>query len=409
MSKPTKRRRPGEGAVYKRPNGTYAAILDLGLDPNGKRRRRHVYGKTEDEVLKKLGVLRRQLEDHGDIPTADMRVGKWLTYWLDNIARPRVKPGTFTSYRTHVNRYLIPSIGRRPLSRLSAAHVREMHAYVRSQGCNSTTARNAHRTLAAALNDAVKDGRVARNVAALVNAPPKAASKRGALSFTEAKAVLSHAGERMASRWLAAFLLAARQGECLGLRWEYVDLDRGMVDLAWSLQKVAYEHGCTPRCSARTAKGCPQKYLPVPDGFEFTQLDGNLCLLRPKSRTSQRVLPLPDMLWEALKLRRIQSLAEPNPHGLVWTRPDGRPINPKDDWTAWKALLLSAGVRSFTLHEARHSTVTWLAEGGAAENVIVGIAGHSDVMVSRSYQHVSPEVGRRALNSIAAGLATESV
>lgn len=408
MSKPKKRRRPGEGSVYQRKNGTWAATLDLGLDENGDRRRRHVYRKTEDEAVKALGKLRRQLEDHGDLPTADMRVDKWLNYWLDNIAAQRIKPGTMVSYRGAVKNYLIPSLGKRPLSRLAPQHVREMHAYVKAQGCNSTTARNAHRILAAALNDAVRDGRVARNIVALVPAPLKAASKRGALTFPEAKAMLSKAteDERTASRWLAAFLLGARQGECLGLRWPYVDLDRGEIDLAWSLQRVGWAHGCGMTCD-RSARACPEKMLPIPDGYEYEQLDRTLCLLRPKTKGSQRVVGIPDMLLAALHLRRKQSLTEPNPHNLVWTRPDGRPIDPKDDWTAWADLrsVLPEHKRRVTLHEARHSVVTWLAEAGVAENVIMGITGHSDVLVNRSYQHVSPEIGRQALNLLGVQLA----
>lgn len=409
------RRLPGEGSVHKRPNGTWCAQIDLGPDINGKRRRRSVYGRTRDDVLDKMKELLRQLGEHGDLPTADMTLAKWMTYWLKNIAYDRVKPATFASYQTAVTQYINPSIGKRPLSRLTTAHVRQMHSYVREQGCNSTTAHNAHACLRAALNDAMREGKVGSNKAALVRAPAKAVSKRNALSFDEARAVLSKADERTGSRWLAAFLLGARQGELLGLRWDYIDLEAGMVDLAWSLQPVRYGHGCVPRdqdpvCD-KIARACPEKVLRIPEGFEYQRLDGNLnlCLLRPKSRTSRRVVPLPDALWAALRLHEQQT-AVLNPHGLVWTRLDGRPINPKNDWTAWKALLKAAGIkRSVTLHEARHSTATWLADAHVPENVIVDLLGHSDVIVNRSYQHLSPATGRQALNLLGAQLSGSPV
>lgn len=411
-TKQRKRRRPGEGSVSQRPNGTYVAVVELAPDPKtGKRRRRFLYGKTEAAVLNSLRDARRQLDDSGDLPTSDMLLSKWLTYWLEHIAYDRVKPGTLQSYRTAVTQYLTPSIGKRPLSRLTTTHVRQMHDYVRAKGCNSSTVHNAHVALSVALNDAMREGKVPRNVASLVRRPQKAASKRGALTFPEAKALLTLAAndERTAARWLAAFLLGARQGELLGLRWDYVDLDTGMVDLAWSLQAVRYAHGCTPRgedptCGKKTGRACPQRVLPIPDGFESEHLDGNLCLLRPKSRTSRRVIPLPDALWAAFKLHNERT--GPNPHGLVWTRPDGRPINPKDDWTAWQDIKTAAGIeRKLTLHEARHSTATWLADAGVAENVIVDLLGHSDVIVNRSYQHLSPATGRQALNLLGAQLA----
>lgn len=401
----TRRRLPGEGTIHRRPNGTWCAQLNLGTDADGNRRRRTVYGRTREDVKDKLDVLRRQLGDHGDLPTSDITVAKWLREWLDGIARERVKPGTLTSYRTAVERYLIPSLGKRPLSRLSPAHVRSMHDYVRSLGCNSTSARKAHRILSAALNDAVKEGRVVRNVAPLVKAPAKAVANRGVLSWAEAKKVLTEAAkdERTAGRWLAAFLLGARQGELLGLRWSHVDMDAGTVDLAWSLQRVAYDHGCGtgPTCG-KSKRGCPSKMLPIPDGFEYERLDGNLCLLRPKTDTSKRVMPVPDFLWAALKLRAQQSAAEPNPHNLVWTRPDGRPIHPRDDWQTWHDLLEAAKIgRSVTLHEARHSMVTWLADENVDSELIRDLAGHSDILTQRSYRHASSSTGRRALNLIA--------
>lgn len=402
-------RRPnGMGSVSRRRNGAWCGQIDLGADPDtGKRRRRTVYGRTPSEVETKMKALLRQLDVNGDLPTSDVRLSKWLTDWLEGIARDRVKPTTFPSYRTAVNRYLVPSIGNRPLSRLTTAHVRQMHAFVRAQGCNSTTARNAHRILSVALNDAVREGKVGRNVASLVRAPAKAVSKRGSLSYDEALAILAKTEERTAARWLAAFAIGARQGELLGLRWDYVDLHAGEIDLAWSLQRVAYEHGCNPRCAAKTGKGCPQRYLPIPEGFEYERLGDNqaLCLLRPKTDSSRRVVPLSDVLWAALRLHAEKSVREPNPHGLVWTRPDGRPIHPRDDWQAWSDLLKTAGIeRRVTLHEARHATASWLADADVPENVSIRLMGHSDVTTNRGYQHLSTATGRAALNRIGSRL-----
>lgn len=54
-----KRRGPGEGAVYQRPDGTWCAVLDLGFI-GANRRRKWVYGKTRKEVTEKLRELQRQ-------------------------------------------------------------------------------------------------------------------------------------------------------------------------------------------------------------------------------------------------------------------------------------------------------------------------------------------------------------
>jgi integrase len=40
--------------------------------------------------------------------------------------------------------------------------------------------------------------------------------------------------------------------------------------------------------------------------------------------------------------------------------PNGRPIERKSDWRAWKALLSDAGVREVRLHDGRHTAATLL-------------------------------------------------
>jgi mRNA-degrading endonuclease toxin of MazEF toxin-antitoxin module len=55
-------------------------------------------------------------------------------------------------------------------------------------------------------------------------------------------------------------------------------------------------------------------------------------------------------------------------------------------------------------HDNRHTVVTELAESGAGEEVIMGIAGHvSRAMLSR-YSHIGMEAKHRALDGIAARL-----
>lgn len=410
MTKP--RRLRGDGTIYKRPNGTYAGQVDLGHDIEDRRRRRTVYGRTQEDVQKKMRALLRQLEEHGDLPTADMTLEKWLTYWLDTIAAKRLKPNTFRSYRTSVNEHIIPSIGKRRLSRLSPAHIRQMHDDLIRRGKSSTTALNAHRVLSVALNDAVRDGTVPRNIAALVTAPSKAANKRQALTVEEAVKVLQAGAEdRLGTRWLAAFLLGLRQGERLGLRWSYLDLEAGVADLSWALQRVPYAHDCGEYDAKlkvwpckRTARSCPHRRLAIPAGMEYEPLKGNLVLMRPKTKGSRRVVALIEPLRLALLRRQEAAKGEPNPHDLVWCDEDGSPIDPRDDWQDWRDLFAKAKVRPVTLHEARHTTATLLLEAGVDPKVIGEVLGHSDIVVTQGYQHVSLALQRQALNALGSRL-----
>ena len=46
----TKRRGNGEGSIYRKPDNTWCAVLAIGYDQNGKRKRRYLYGRTKAEV-----------------------------------------------------------------------------------------------------------------------------------------------------------------------------------------------------------------------------------------------------------------------------------------------------------------------------------------------------------------------
>ncbi len=98
------------------------------------------------------------------------------------------------------------------------------------------------------------------------------------------------------------------------------------------------------------------------------------------------------------------SVAPPNPHGLVWARPDGRPIDPKDDRAAWYAALEAAGLPKVTLHVARNTTATLLLEEGVDARVVQEILGHSDIAMSRAYQHVSTTLAGQALAGLGSAL-----
>lgn len=405
------RRMRGEGSVSQRADGLWVGRVEL--EPrNGKRRRRVVYAKTQKAVLLKMRDVRKQVEK-GVTTTRSMTLEAWLTNWVADIAPRRVKPKTLATYRSYVTRYLVPAIGRVKLDRLSTQHVRDLHAYVFSQGLSSTTASHAHRILGTALADAMRDDLVERNVAAIEPAPgneEKQARPIGLDEFIRFMRVVQD--DRLASRWLFSFLTAARQGEVLGLRWQALDLDSGIVDLATQLQRIPYKHGCGTRtgetwpCGRRGADRCPGRELDVRPGFWHQPLDGNLCLQRPKTKGSTRVVPLAPPLLEALRLRREEYLGERGrydvDHDLVWARTDGRPLDGSDDRALWQDRLKAAGIPPAAQHSMRHATSTLLLALGVEEHVRMSILGHSEEATNRRYSHVDLTQQRAAMDALGA-------
>ena len=68
--------------------------------------------------------------------------------------------------------------------------------------------------------------------------------------------------------------------------------------------------------------------------------------------------------------------------------PTGAPINPRTDYTDWKRLLPSAGLRDARLHDARHTAATVLLILGVPERAVMGLMGWSHSAMAGRYQHV---------------------
>lgn len=410
----TKRRQRGEGSVFQRASdGMWVGRVELGWI-NGKRARKSVYARTQAEAVKRLRDARKAVE-LGDRTTASQSVAQWLTTWIEEVcpAKPRMKPGTLTGYRSIVRKHLIPAIGNVRLDRLAPQHVREVHRYALNHGVSPTTVGHIHRALGTALNDAMREGLVTRNVVSLVPKPAAAIIPRRPLELAEARRFFAAIdGDRLASRWHTAFLLGLRQGECLGLRWSMLDLDQGVADVAWQLQRVPYKHGCgllmtsKPVCGRR-ADHCPQRSLDLRPGMDHIGLEGRLVLQKPKSGTG-RVVPLPEPLVASLRERRARYVVEQAgfevDYDLVWTDLKGHPLKPAEDRAAWHAALEAAEIPRTDQHSARHTTATLLLAMGVPEHVIMSILGHSQAITTRGYAHADLTMQKAAVAELGSKL-----
>ena len=363
----------GESSIHKDEEGRWHGYVSMGLKDNGQRDRRHVTATRRADVVAKV----RALEEKRDAGTAQaagqtLTVAAWLEHWLEHIAARRVRPRTLESYQASVRLHLVPGIGHHRLDRLQPEHLERLYGAL-GERLSSTTVLRVHRILSRALKVAMQRGKVARNVAGLVDAPQQRRPETSLpLTAEEARQVMNTAAEeRNAARWTVALALGLRQSEALGLRWADIDLERGTLSVRRGVHRVA-------------GKG--------------------LVYEEPKSDRSRRTLALPGQLTEALRRHRALQLEERDragslweDHDLVFARPTGRPIDRHSDWDAWKALLKKAGVRDVRLHDGRHTAATLLLSAGVHPRVVMELLGHSQMRTTTdTYQHVMPALAKEA-------------
>lgn len=359
------RRGRGEGSIYRREDGRWEAKIDLGR-VNGKRVRKSIYGRTRREVQEKLARL--QADRLRGLPIVDERttVRDFLTQWLETV-RGRLRPKTYRSYEQIVRVHLIPYLGSLPLAKLQPHHVQQLVASRLEHGLSPRTADYCRVVLRAALNDALKWGIVHRNVAALVDPPRQERRRFQAWDVDEARRFLEAArDDRLGALAAVALALGLRQGEALGLTWEQVDLERGLLRITHQLQWV---------------DGVPQ-------------------LVPPKSTSAVRVLRLPTLLVSALRRHRARQLEERlaagvawkgNPWGLVFTTAVGTPLDPKNVRSWFRRICQRAGVRPIRFHDLRHTCATLLLAQDIPPRVVQELLGHSQISLTLdTYTSVLP-------------------
>src|SRR5258708_5385331 len=122
-----KRRGNGEGTILEREDGTWFAQVSLGYAGSGKRIRRTLSGATKKEVQDKVTKLKSSKLDGTACELTKLTVSQFLTRWLEDAARPRIRPTSYVSYEGVIRLHIGPRIGGIRLEKLTPLHVQNLY------------------------------------------------------------------------------------------------------------------------------------------------------------------------------------------------------------------------------------------------------------------------------------------
>lgn len=391
-----RRRRP-EAREGK--DGRWHVWVSVGTKPNGRPDQRHISRDTKTAAEEAADELIDQARS-GKVAKAGRKptVSSWLETYLETVAPRKIDPTTVSGYRSKMRNYVLPEIGAIRLDRLAAEHLDQVYLAMQRRGLADATVLQTHRILTRALKVAWRRGLLAADIASMVDPPTAKKQEMRALSEDAAAAIIDATNHRRnAARWLVGLALGLRQGEALGLRWSYLDLDAGEMKVWWQLHRRPWEHGCGGTCGRKRGGNCPQRRRLMRTGE--VELTGGLILKEPKGK-SKRTIPVPAELVKVLRAQReIQDMERQfspayTDHDLVFAREHGHPIDPAEDWAEWKELLRIAGVPDARVHDGRHTAITLLLAQGVKLEVVQELAGHSSIVVTRGYAHLVAEMAR---------------
>lgn len=373
----TARREYGTGSVYQRPDGKWRGAADAGFTRSGGRKRVTVTGRTEAEARRRLRDKIAEVKAGQVVMSPTTTVKAWADKWLP-IKQAELSPNGYKALASPIKVWVIPTIGHRRLAQLTRDDVRAVEAKQREAGLKGTTCAATQRALFNMLRAAIAEGHAVPTRVLMAPMPKTSDSDRRALTVPEALATLAQASELPhGTRWAVALLNGMRQGECLGLTWDAIDFDAGVIRVEWQLQRIPYAD-----------KADKSKGFRYPEEFQGRHLHKAFHLVPPKSRAGVREHPL--LAPVAVALLDWRERAPQNPWGLVWPTVDGKPRLGGDDLAEWHALQAAAGVahpsgRPYHVHECRNVTATELRNLGADDTVMTALLGHTDIRTSRGY------------------------
>lgn len=417
-----------ESSIYLGSDGWWHGRVTMGVKDDGSPDRRHRRAKTETGVRRKVRELEDQ-RDKGRAPKAGRKptVEQWMTTYLTDIAGLTLKPRSLDDYWSKTRNDIIPGVGKHRLDKLAPEHLERMYRAMLDAGRAPSHVVKVHRILSRALKIARRRRLIGENVATLVDPPSVDEHEANPFTKQEAKAFLEAAAKRPTfMRWIVGVGMGFRQGETLGLRWPYVDLEAELFHPKWQLQRLTWQHGCDnphacgarlhrfescpPNCTAHKGykRGCPK---PCPKSCTKhasacpQRMGGGLVFTRPKTKKSQNAVPIPPVFVPFLHEHKAQqdemriAAAELwQEHDVVFSRPDGRPLDPRADYEEFKELLAEAGIDDRRLYDgSRHTAGTILNELGVDMPTIMEILRHTQISQTRRYVQGRSELSKEAM------------
>jgi len=392
------------GQIIKRGDNTWLLRVSLGRDANGKRRvHNETFHGTKKAAGEQLTAVLHKRDRGVAVEPTKLTVDQYLDRWLADAAKGALRERTYASYEDVLRLYVRDVIGTTVLSRLTPLAIQEVYTKMRDDKLSARTIRYAHAVLSSALTQAVKWRILPHNPAAYVDLPRQTKKEMQALSPEQAGQFLEAAqttvdcachpkrqtpgspprpkGCRYSPLFGLALTGGLRPGEYLGLQWQDMDFDSGILTVRRTL--------------VRNAKG----------EWSFDET---------KTKRSARSVPLPRTVTRALVEHRRRQAAERLEAGPDYQNNDfifatitGKPLEVRNLVNRhFKPILKTAKLpASLRLYDLRHSCATLLLAQGEHPKIVSERLGHASVTLTLdTYSHVLPTMQQQAAERLEAVL-----
>ena len=287
-----------------------------------------------------------------------------LLEWLEKYKKEEIKARTYSRYQGLISMHIVPTLGDRNISELGRREIQEFLAQQKKDGnmrsgekLSATSTNMMLSILNLAFEYACDMEYIEENPCVRVRRTKAETKKIEAFTVEEQRAIemeISRSNDRRLHGILLCLYSRLRIGELLGLTWNDVELDRGVIQITKTVYREKDESGTW-----------------------------QLCVDTPKTKASDRVIPLPEYITDML--RQDHKNAE-TPY--VVENKKGERMSIRSYQYIFEKLTERAGVRKLNFHALRHTFATRAIECGMDIKTVADIMGHQNASITLNrYAH----------------------
>lgn len=351
----------------KKPGGKWYFTIYTETTTGKRKKIERVGGDTKSEAREACRKFIREQDSFGrTFQPKEITVNTYLMQWLDEYVESTLTENTIQTYRTMVNRHIIPYLGNVKLYQLKTRKIQNM-VYDLNESYSYRTISMIVGILKKAFRQAItiyeyidKDP-----MKGVVIPKPDLKSKANAFKNDDLKKIFDHfvEGDKLYVPIQIAYHTGMRAGEVLALAWDVVDFKNNSI----IVKRILYDKNGYPEIKETT-----------------------------KTKTIRRV-SMDDSLKAILKAQKAYQSACRKRYGkmyektnMVCTDDSGAPLTSNN--IRWFNLWCKTNGIDGSFHTLRHTFATKLLEGGMDLDFISKQLGHSTVSVtSNVYVHMTDQ------------------
>lgn len=341
-----------EGSVTKRNDGRWQGAVDI-PSLNGKRVRKFVYAHSRPECRQKVNALIEEVESGGlyspSHATFRETAAKWLSIYCINLS-----PTTLHGYTNAINMHADKYIGDTIISKILPVHIQQMMNQI-AKTHTAKTCRNILGAVSGVFKFAVMNRAIKSNPCIGVKISADAEHYKYYIYNEDEynKLLQVVTGTKDEIPVLLAGLCGLRMSEVMGLTWNDIDFDNHIIHV-------------------RRA---------------YVNVDGKVIEKTTKTKNSYREIIAPSYVIERLQLYKGV--------GLVFPGKDGKAQNGSYYSGHFSRILKNNGLPHTRFHDLRHFNATVMLAHGIPDKEAAQRLGHSDINMTKKYQHVLANMERR--------------